>query len=132
MSQRNARFLLVEPGKEPQIVTNDLTLEYMQKTVGGYIEAIYPFEDPVALVCNEDGKFCGLKPNRALRDNKGKLYDVICGTFLIVGLTPTDFKGLSSALALKYYDRFRSPEQFVRIGSRIDVIQDYTTFQEKF
>lgn len=124
------KFLLIEPGKVPEIVEGVLTLEYMQKTVGGYIEAVYPFEDPVALICNEDGKFCGLKPNRALRDKFGKVYDIVCGNILIVGLTPTNFKGLSTALAWKYYEVFKIPEQFVRMGRRIDVIQDYTEFQE--
>ena len=34
----------------------DSGLESFQHEVGGCIEAIYPYEDPVALVCNEEGK----------------------------------------------------------------------------
>ena len=34
----------------------DSDLKSLQHEVGGYIEAIYPYEDPVALVCNEEGK----------------------------------------------------------------------------
>ena len=44
--------LLVKPGQAPEPLELDGTLESMQKLVGGYIQAIYPWEDPVALVCN--------------------------------------------------------------------------------
>ena len=37
----------------------DSGLESLQHEVGGCIEAIYPYEDPVALVCNEEGKLEG-------------------------------------------------------------------------
>ena len=43
----------------------DSDLESLQHEVGGYIEAMYPDEDPVALVCNEEGKLEGLPLNRA-------------------------------------------------------------------
>ena len=42
-----------------------------------YIEAIYPYEDPVALVCNEEGKLEGLPLNRALRDEDGDIYSFL-------------------------------------------------------
>ena len=57
----------------------------MQHEVGGHIEAIYPYEDPVALVCNEEGKLEGLPLIRALRDEDGDIYDVVAGTFMVVG-----------------------------------------------
>ena len=42
---------------KPQLVKEiDGNLESMQEIVGGYIEAIYPFDDPIALVCNDEGK----------------------------------------------------------------------------
>lgn len=46
------RVLLVKPMQPPQVTEIPADLKELQKTVGGYIEAIYPFEDPVALVCN--------------------------------------------------------------------------------
>ena len=52
----------------------DSGLESLQHEVGGYIEAIYPYEDPVALVCNEEGELEGLPLNRALRDEDGDIY----------------------------------------------------------
>lgn len=79
--------LIVEPGKEPYVKEIDSGLESLQHEVGGYIEAIYPYEDPVALVCNEEGKLEGLPLNRALRDEDGDIYDVVAGTFLVANTT---------------------------------------------
>ena len=69
--------LVVEPGKEPYVKEIDSGLESLQHEVGGYIEAIYPYEDPVALVCNEEGKLEGLPLNRALRDEDGDIYSFL-------------------------------------------------------
>lgn len=44
--------LLVEPNAEPRAIEIDGPLASMQTLVGGLIEAVYPFEDPVALICN--------------------------------------------------------------------------------
>lgn len=50
------KILIVEPGKHPYEAEIDSRLESLQKTVGGYIEAIYPFEDMVALISDEEAK----------------------------------------------------------------------------
>ena len=44
--------LVVEPKKKPYVKTISSGLESLQHEVGGDIEAIYPFEDPVALIVN--------------------------------------------------------------------------------
>jgi len=44
--------LLVEPNATPRAIEIDGSLASMQALVGGLIEAVYPFEDPVALICN--------------------------------------------------------------------------------
>lgn len=54
------KVLLVEPGKVPRPAEIDPSLKSMQRTVGRCIQAIYPFEEPAALICNEEGKLCGL------------------------------------------------------------------------
>ena len=69
--------LIVEPGKEPYVKEIDSGLESLQHEVGGCIEAIYPYEDPVALICNEEGKLEGLPLNRALRDEDGDIYSFL-------------------------------------------------------
>ena len=63
-------------------------------------------------VCNEEGKLLHLPPCRALYDESGELYDIVAGTFLVVGLGYEDFASLSPELAEKYLARFQRPELF--------------------
>ncbi len=88
--------LIVELGKPPREATIDDTLQSMQDIVGGYIQALYPFDNAdAALVCNDEGKLMGLQPNRPLRDDTGKVYDIVCGTFFMVGVRGDSFCSLS-------------------------------------
>ena len=111
------RVVCVEPDKQPYEMEMPNTLEALQKAVGGYIQAVYPWEDNAALICNEEAKLINLPPNRALRDPHGKLYDIICGTFLVVGLTAENFGSLTDEQAAAYIRRFRDPEAFLSIGN---------------
>ena len=115
--------LLVEPMREPRAIQIDSGLESLQKAVGGYIEAVYPFDDPVAIVCNEEGKLLGMEYNRALWDDSGAIYDIICGPFFLCGLGAEDFTSLSEALTDKYYRHFERPELFVRVGGNLVVMR---------
>ena len=114
--------LVVEPMKEPYVKEIDPGLHALQAEVGGDIGAAYPFRDPVALVCNDEGKLIGLDLNRGLRDENGELYDIMAGTFLVVGLGEEDFASLSPELAQKYMEHFRQPEQFINLGGQIIAI----------
>ena len=96
------KILVVEPMKEPYEKEIQGTLEEMQAIVGGYIQAVYPFEDPVAVVCNDEGKLMGLPYNRLLRDDVGRPYDVLCGTFFVAGLGEENFTSLPDRLMEKY------------------------------
>ena len=58
--------LLIQPGKYPKTVAIEDSLEAMQALVGGDIEEYMPFEDEVAIICNEEGKVNGLPLNRAV------------------------------------------------------------------
>ena len=113
------KIMRVEPETAPELVDMEGTLEALQAAGGGYIEAVYPFDDPVAIVCNDDGKFNGMAPNRAIYDEDGEIMDIIAGTFLIVGLTDDNFGPLSDELAAKYAALFGTPEAFLRSGDRI-------------
>lgn len=115
--------LMVEPGKAPHSVEIDGSLESLQAAVGGDIQAVYPYPDPVALVCHEEGKLIGLPLNRALRDEDNRIYDIIAGNFLIVGLGEEDFTSLSPELTEKYAEQFRNPEDFLRIAGKIVVLK---------
>lgn len=77
------KVLVVRPMEMPAVQEIDGSLESMQRIVGGDIEAVYPFDDPVALVCNDEGKLLGLPWNRTLTDDHGVPYDIVCGTFLL-------------------------------------------------
>jgi len=44
---KTIRILIVEPGKRPRPATIPHTLHELQKVVGGYIQAIYPWDGPV-------------------------------------------------------------------------------------
>ena len=111
--------LIVEPHKEPYLKEIDSGLESLQREVSGYIEATYPYEEPVAIICNEEGKINGLPLNRALRDEAGEIYDILVGTFLVVGIGEEDLCSLPEDLAKKFHDKFRTPEQFIRLGGHI-------------
>ena len=116
------RVIIVEPNKRPRIADIECSLESMQKVVGGYIEAIYLYEEPVALVCNEEAKLEGLPLNRALRDADGDVVDIIAGTFFIAGLTEDDFGSLSDEHAELFLARFERPEQFLLFGNKVVVL----------
>ena len=116
------KVLRVEQYKPPFVKEIDPGLKSLQSEVDGWIEAIYPFEDDVALICNEEGKINGLELNRALRDENGEVLDAIAGPFLIVGLGAEDFISLSDDLIEKYRDIFAQPEVFIRTNSGLLVL----------
>lgn len=123
--------LVVEPQKKPylQEITHDL--KTLQKMVDGGIEGVYPFEDRVAIICNDEHKFNGSELNRCIRDDKGEVYDILAGTFLVAGLTEFDFGSLSPELADKYMKYFETPEMFVQMGDTLMVLPMDETEIEK-
>lgn len=116
------KVLVIEPEKKPAVREIEDSLESLQGIVGGYIECIYPFDDPVGIICNDEGKLNGLPLNRALRDKRGNVYDVISGTFIVAGLTEDDFGSLSDDLLRKYAARFFVPEVFMKIDGKLAVL----------
>ena len=111
--------LVVEPGKRPYTKKIEPGLKSLQREVGGHIEAVYPFPEPVAIVCRETGKLDGCPLNRALRDETGTIYDIIAGTFLVVGLTEEDFGSLSPELLQAFSQRFQNPETFAMMNGEL-------------
>lgn len=114
--------LVVEPGKRPYEKEIDPGLESLQREVGGYIEVVYPFEDPVALICNEEGKLDGLPLNRALCDEDGDPYDIIAGTFMVAGAGGDRFGSLEPEHMEKFKEHFAVPERFYKRGGQIVVV----------
>ena len=99
--------LVIEPMKEPYVKEIDGKLKTLQGFVGGLIQVLYPFEDEhVALICNDEGKLLSLPLNRPLFDEDGEIYDILVGTFLVVGLTEDDFGSLTDEMIEKYTEVF--------------------------
>ena len=118
------QVIVVEPKKKPMVRDIDAGLESMQKIVGGSIQAVYPFDQPMALICNEEGKLLNLSLNRALRDDAGNVYDIISGTFFLCA-APTDsdhFAGLTDQQVKMYMERFSLPEMFLNVGGNLFVL----------
>ena len=118
------QVVVVEPKKKPIMRDIDAGLESMQKIVGGSIQAIYPFEEPVALIANEEGKLLNLPLNRALRDDEGNVYDIIYGTFFLCAapLDSDHFAGLTDQQVKTYMERFAMPEMFLDVGGDLFVL----------
>ena len=111
--------LVVEPMKEPYVKEIAPGLHALQAEVGGDIAASYPFDDPVGLVLNDEGKLIGLELNRSLRDDHGEIYDIVAGTFLVVGLGEENFTSLPPEMIQKYTEQFKKPELFANINGQL-------------
>jgi len=116
------RVLVVEPERKPYVKEIAGDLESLQKEVDGYIEAVYPWDEPCAIVCDDEAKLTGKPFNRVLRDEDGNIYDVIAGTFLIVGLSEDNFTSLSDEYVKLFSEKFAVPELFLNMDGRFVVI----------
>ena len=113
------KVLMVEPGKSPYAAEIESGLKSLQAAVGGDIQAVYPFEETVCLVCNEEGKLQGLPLNRALRDEDNRIYDIVAGTFFVCDCSTENFKSLSEEQLKRYTEKYKRPERFVQIDDQI-------------
>lgn len=52
MDNEKISVLVVEPEKKPYAKEISSELSSLQHEVGGYIQAVYPYEEPVAIICN--------------------------------------------------------------------------------
>lgn len=119
------KVIVVEPMKPPAVREMEDTLPEMQAVVGGPIQAVYPFDEAIALICHEEGKLLGLPLNRALYDAEtGAMYDVIAGTFFLCGAPPEGehFGSLTEPQIAWLSRRFARPERFWKMGERLLVL----------
>lgn len=87
-------------------INDDFNLKAMQNLVGGYIETYYPpYCDGETLnyviVCNEEGKYNGMEPNRMLLDKDDLPVEIIYGPFFICKDGEEDFEGFTDEEAQK-------------------------------
>ena len=118
--------LKIEPGRSPEVVEIDESLDSLQAEVGGMIEVLYPFADEVALICNEEGKLLGMPPNRSLRHpESGSIYDIVCGPMLLCGapLEKDSFGDLTPEQLDFYQNTYAVPEVFLYTGAGILVMK---------
>lgn len=113
------KVVLVEPGKLARITEIGTKLEDLQKTVGGFIEAYYPFEEEVCIVCNDEGKINGMDLNRAVYGENHMIMDIIAGPFFICDCSGENFGSLNDEQLKKYTEMFRYPEMFFSVNGDI-------------
>ena len=122
--------LYIAPGEPPKVMYIKPELEEMQRLVGGYIEEYMPFDDEVAIICNEEGKLNGMPLNRAIYDEsdgkRGEMIDIIAGQFFLANAPyeSEKFQSLTPEMIDKYNKRFRYPESFMKLGGQIMVIPE--------
>lgn len=98
------RILVFEPMRMPYVKDIENSLRNLQEEVNAdTFQAVYPFDDPIALVCDENGKYKPTnRPNRVLRDADGRVYDVLVGKFFLCGIANYNFASLSDEMIKKY------------------------------
>ena len=101
--------LVVEPGYAPYEKTIPHDVDAMQKIVGGWITAIYPYKEPVGIVANDDGLLLGMEFNRSVEGG----YGGIVGTFFVCGLTDESFCSLPPDQMERFKKKFHKAEILV-------------------
>lgn len=105
------KVLIVEPGIVPY--EKEINgLKEMQAVVGGSIQAIYPFSERLAVVCNEEGLINDLPFNRSVPGDYGGVF----GTFFVCGVGEETFCSLTSAQMETYKKQFQKAE--ILLGAR--------------
>lgn len=117
--ENKLEVLLVEPGQYAKMTTIEAGLSSMQEIVGGDIQAVNYFDEPVTLVCNGEGKINGSELNRAIKDDNGKIVDIIAGTFFVCGVGDENFTSLPPEHREKFEKMFKKPEAFLKMGKGI-------------
>ena len=124
ITNERINVLFLQTGKMGRMVEIEDSLDAMQELVGGPIEEYMPFEDDVAIVCNEEGKMMRLPWNRGIKDEDGQLMDIIAGDFFIcyAPIESEKFLSLPSDLEKKYKEKFELPEQVFQTENGLKTI----------
>ena len=99
------KVLVVEPYYAPY--EKEINgLHEMQAVVGGLIQPIYPYQEQVTVVCNEEGLIRGLPFNRSVEGGYGGVF----GTFFVCGLTEENFCSLTPEQMERFKKKFHNAE----------------------
>ena len=100
--------LVVEPGMAPY--EKEINgLKEMQAAVGGLITTSYPYEEPVAIVSNDESILEGMPFNRSVEGGYGGIF----GTFFVCGLGEEDFCSLPPEQMERFKKKFHQAEILV-------------------
>ena len=118
------RVLMVEPGKkayEKEIGTDldDIYAAIDCECFGTF----YPYSDLVVIVCDDEGKINGSRPNRAVYGENGEMVDIIFGKFFICDCSSSSFKSLPDDMMEKYKKEFYYPERFINFNGEIAAVK---------
>ena len=130
LKEEKIKVVLCEPGKVARVTEITNTLDGLQAAVKGDIEAFYPFEEAVCIVCNEEGKFNGMDPNRAVYGENHEIMDVIFGPFFICDCSGQNFGSLDREQLERFKKQFRLPEKLISVNGKILSVR-YNPDQEK-
>ena len=117
--EKKIKVVLLEPGKLARTAEIGTSLEDLQKIVDGLIEAYYPFEEQVCIVCNEESKINGMQPNRSVKNEDGVMVDFTCGPAFICDCRGESFDSLSDEQLVRYTKMFRYPEHLAKLNGQL-------------
>ena len=89
------KALVKDPGKEPELIETENTLEALQALVGGNIESVTIVPDRLVMLIDEEGKMKGKKGNFFFT----KLDDFIVGTAVFLGTDGEEFASIPGEYA---------------------------------
>ncbi len=128
--ENKIRVLMVEPGKKAYEKEIGTSLNELYAALEcDCIQTFYPYDDLVVIVCDDEGKINGSRPNRAIYGEDGKMMDIICGKFFICDCSTSEFKSLPDDMMGKYKKQFILPERFCKINGEILAVK-YDPFKE--
>ena len=124
LQENTIRVVLVEPGKQARIADIEASLEGYYRAIGAdTIQAVYPFEEEVCIICDDEGKLTGRPLNRALRDEDSKeIYDIVAGPFFVCSCKEPHYTSLSVEQQRRYLNLYKWPETFFNINGKITAV----------
>lgn len=73
-------------------------------------------------VLNDEGKYNGMRPCRAIYGEGREMMDIIFGPFFICDCSTPYFGSLNKEQLERYKKQFQNPEHFFRVGGEIKAV----------
>ena len=104
------KVLLVEPMRHPREIDITPSLEEYYRILDcRCITAVYPWEEPLALVTDDEGFFTDKLFSRYIPE----MGQPICGSFFLCGLGEENFADLPPELMKKFKEKFWNIQTFI-------------------